>query len=46
MYILVIATLLLLPIGNVLASSDSDFTGENFKAYKPDRPAINEDFSS
>ena len=45
MYIsIIIAAVLLLPVGNVLASSDSDFTGDNFKAYKSDRPAINEDF--
>ena len=43
---IIIAAVLLLPVGNVLASSGSDFTvtGDNFKASKSDRPAINEDF--
>ena len=45
MYIsIIIAAVLLLPVGHVLASSGSAFTGENFKASKSDRPAINEDF--
>ena len=42
----VIGTIIATLLGSAqIATASSDFAGDNFKAYKPDRPAINPDFS-